>query len=114
MLTKNELTWLEKRGKHPYCQIWCMFDHNSDDCEWEQAAEYCPLVHGRKALIEAGQFEERVTIKLTRMPNHYPEGPCDFGNSGQCSIECDNIWLDCREARLKWARLQVEEEMDNG
>lgn len=65
----------------------------------------------RRDLREAAEFEARVAVELTRMPEHRP--PCEYGEEGLCTIECDSPWLSCREARLKWARLKVEEEMYN-
>lgn len=129
MLTESEREWLRYRKKdrkiglitdeYFFCK-WCYPDAKAYEhyCYPKCADEeyICVIKKYVREDVnmwqEAAEFSERVSLKLLKMPKHYPEGPCDYGNAGYCSYDCDSIWLDCREARLKWARLLVEEEMD--
>lgn len=119
MLKASEVEWLNDRENasfHYSCQ-WCsqydpmriMPDMVDIPCMWHSTCHACTNQYDYK---DAAEFEALVAAELTRIPRHYPEGPCDYGNAGMCTIECALPWLDCRDARLKWARLKVEEDFD--
>ena len=133
MLTRKEKAWLRNREKwlkkiDPWgnrifslsCKNCSYFKHDGNGTPYclglEEAWVYegnfdCWLIPSRELLLEAAAFESRVACKLALAPTRI-EPPCDWGQSDMCYIECGSIWLDCREARLKWARLKVEEELD--
>ena len=65
----------------------------------------------RRDLLEAAEFEARVAVKLSILPEDVH--PCPYGATNRCSYDdCGNPHLGCRRSILKYARLQVEEEMD--
>lgn len=57
---------------------------------------------------DAAIFNAIVYRKLAMPPTEYTP-PCPEGNSDHCT--CDCIFLDCNEARIKWALLEAEKEM---
>lgn len=125
MLTESEKEWLEDRAEHDdnkFCR-WCKYNEVKGRekygvycfCVYDEYTEFNTCVtknYYLEPILEAAEFEARVAAELTRIPRHYPEGPCDYGNARMCTIECALPWLDCRDARLKWARLKVEEDFD--
>ena len=126
MLTENEKHWLETRGKELMICRNCWRLRKNQPC-YNKVLEVMNIVDEDKFIGEgcldfsmfnlepdykdAAEFESRVARQLTRMPEDeiYPS-PCIFGNSRLCSLDCTE--MDCRDARLKWARLQAEEEME--
>lgn len=94
MLTQNEREWLASR--RTYCN-YCDLERGSDDCEWEMAMEQCAMFPRMKDALE---FSERVAAKLATDEN--------CGVDEDCPPDMPYGW-----GRLKAARLQVEEEMDN-
>ena len=106
MLTASELAWLKRRQFFNgfYTTSGCLTcSLNETLCDKTDC-----LLH--PDLEDALEFSERVAVKLTIMPRR--DGPCDYGQMALCSRDCGSHWLNCRDARLKWARLTVEEEMD--
>ena len=109
MLTESEKNWLEERSNHVddnYCR-WCKYNHGVDyvSCYCDEEDEYNSCVkelYYIDPVWEAAEFEARVAAKLAdgiRMTTWMLEAE----RSGQ-----SDGW-----ARLKIARLQVEEEMDD-
>ena len=128
MLTESEKRWLQLRklyagvNRHSYYSCMHCSEYNMGRWPWynypcNRACLYagCPFIDiGSSAAlsdyVEAVEFESRVACKLLEMPEH--RSPCSYGEARMCTIECASIWLDCKDCRLKWARLAVEEEMD--
>lgn len=92
MLTENELEWLEQRDEVPslYCR-WCGFFWDEAECDGRSLHPFCPLINRKERILDALEFSEKVVAILAA--SHYKKS-------------------SCAEARLKAARLSVEEEMD--
>lgn len=85
-----------------------VFCQDAEDMWIYDKPSKCPLVPSKELLVEAAEFEQRVAAKLARMSADVLL-PC-FQTSGDCPYTIPN----CAWCRLMVARLQVEEEMDNG
>ena len=96
MLTESEKKWLKDRKPKAYCR-YCgikYFCSNSNVSCFK-----CPLI--MENLEDALEFSERVAAKLA--DPYYP--PMDAGSDGP------QLFMPPAD-RLKWARIEVEEEMD--
>lgn len=93
MLTDNEKRWLRDRklAPHPYCG-WCM---KYALCCSPRFAK-CPTDY-----TSADDFDARVAVKLA--DPYYP--PMGVGSDGP------QLFMPPMD-RLKWARIEVEEEID--
>ena len=96
MLTDSEREWLEQRDAMQFLTGTYIADF----------AEY-PLWNTGKDWQEAAEFEARVAAKLAGI----------FNGIEQC-LNCKNSHMFddhslCPSCKLKWARLTVEEEMEN-
>lgn len=60
---------------------------------------------------DAAEFEAMVAAKLALNRTRNSQ-PCPYGNSRTCTCECDSKHRSCVDNRLKWARLAVEQEME--
>jgi len=112
MLTENELAWLNERQICLACEgsyIWAGY--------WEDGVEL-------EIMQEAAEFEDRVAAKLARWDNEYHKDDhlCPYGDDDldsyiplcHCTDFCKgHPKLGCVSAKIAWARLAVEEEMDN-
>lgn len=118
MLTNREKKWLKKRERYPFygCQ-YCEFDKFGRHCMSEgikanNGKMRCLIVPKKEAFKEAAEFSERVAKKLASLFADSTEiAPVCAG----CPCEDDcyaNRHLKCTASILKYARLQVEEEME--
>ena len=109
MLTKKELQWLDNRGKFScwYCpdipQAMCTMGERPAHCaimdtDWKEAAEFDGRVAAKLAEAFMGIIDAEFDYQI---PSNCAACPC----KSKCS-------LDCKDSILKWARLAVEEEMD--
>lgn len=128
MLTDNEKRWLQLRKLYEgvtYLSYYsCMHcpEYNIErwfeykyPCNMACLHNGCPFIDIRSSgtifdYVEAAEFEQRVTTKLANVFQHINDYwvnlPCDAcPQEGKCD-------MDCNDSILKWARLQVEEEMD--
>lgn len=100
MLTDSEKQWLEQRDAMQFLTGTYIADF----------AEY-PLWNTGKDWQDAAEFEARVAAKLAEMHQHIQSwgGVCD-----ECPAydECSDTPC-CKSKFLKYARLTVEEEMEN-
>lgn len=119
MLTQNELAWFEEHYRTNL--NFCRRCKHLAECQGKHP--FCPLM--RMDLLDALEFSERVSVKLARWDNEYHKGDhlCPYGDDDldsyipmcHCIDFCqDHPKLGCIAAKLAWARLAVEEEMDNG
>lgn len=120
MLTESEKEWLKTRDKkRSYC-VYCEATFGADSCYWKCVTESCAMYPDMK---DAAEFSERVAAKLARWDNEYHKGDhlCPYGDDDldsyiplcHCINFCqDHPRLGCIAAKLAWARLEVEEEMD--
>ena len=127
MLTYNEQSWLAwkkrisrmKNVSAAWCHKCPHLGRNAAGCYGEP---YCPLFPD---FADAAEFSERVAVKLARWDNEYHKGDhlCPYGDDDLDSYipmcHCINFCqghpkLGCIAAKLAWARLAVEEEMDAG
>ena len=69
------------------------------------------ICHTALEYKDAAEFEARVAVKLALNPTRNSP-PCPYGNSRTCTCECDSKHRSCIDNRLKWARLAVEQEME--
>lgn len=105
MLTQSERAWLSSRkGKddlYLFCKH-CTVSPKTDDCYWNHVVGACPMYPD---IEDAAAFSERVAAKLADAywpPLVYtPVAPFE------------QLFMPPMD-RLKWARIEVEEEMDNG
>lgn len=106
MLTQSELAWLERREEMPgyYC-LWCPLWDDEADCDGRSPHPFCPIFQRRERLWDALEFSERVAVKLASWEQNLII-PC------METAVCERHPQDCPSCRLKYARLQVEEEMD--
>lgn len=96
MLTENEREWLENREVIHQCEgdyIWAGY--------WEEGVEL-------EVMKDAAEFSERVAVKMAKHIHNKPlvcetNWDCPYWPQGKCA------WC-----YLKAARIEVEEEMDNG
>lgn len=124
MLTESEREWLRNRkGKNDlyfFCK-YCTVPKEDDDCYWSHIIEACPVYPD---IEDAAEFSERVAAKLARWDNEYHKDDhlCPYGDDDldsyiplcHCIVFCqDHPKLGCIAAKLAWARMAVEEEMDN-
>lgn len=111
MLTKKELQWLDNRGKFScwYCpdipQAMCAMGERPAHCaimdtDWKDAAEFEVRVAALLAQAYAKIIDVEFDMEIRLICEACPA-------TGSCN-------MDCCDSILKWARLQVEEEMDNG
>lgn len=122
MLTQNEKEWLEKRKSEYFlsclhcpgrykqkprstweCMSFCWDNKVVTQCELSS--------QDMRYFKDAAEFEARVAVKLAN-----PQwSPCWRGDSClEFSGQKDERWVwNCEWCRLKYARLAVEEEMDN-
>lgn len=141
MLTDSEKRWLKLRklyeGVNYYSYYSCMHcpEYNigrwhgyKRPCNEACLSNGCPFIDigSSQAVfdyIEAAEFEERVAAKLAKWDNEYHKGDhlCPYGDDDFDSYiplcHCINFCqyhprLGCIAAKLAWARLEVEEEMD--
>ena len=106
MLTDSEREWLKKKERilreGKVWGAWCYACPNFGR-DWAEcyAHQYCPIFNSHEALQEAALFEARVAAKLA--DPYYP--PMDVGSDGP------RLFMPPTD-RLKWARIEVEEEMN--
>lgn len=104
MLTASERAWLEDRKHKAYCRYCNVIKL----CSNPFASGYsCPLTGNMK---DAAEFSERVAVKLADI---YSEVELEICHVCPAWRQCFGK-QDCRTTILKYARLKVEEEMDNG
>lgn len=112
MLTASEKEWLEDRRRVAYCR----YCNVSKLCANSFASGYtCPLTAGN--MKDAAEFSERVAAKLaeaygTMMDHNEKHSLCQT-----CRFEVVKTlgcMSTCAETVLRWAQLEVEEEMNNG
>ena len=134
MLTKKEKAWLRNREKwlkkiDPWgnrifcrscktCGLFKTTDEGQPYCEgFKDAWAYentfeCWLVPRRELLLEAAEFEARVAAQLLEYHVLIMQqgGICE-----ECVAweECGDAETQCKSLLMKYARLQVEEEMDD-
>lgn len=97
MLTEHEREWMERRKNPGHINKWGYPCSN-------------PLSYDRLAdFIDASEFEARVAVKLAQ--NEYMFIPCYL--SGTKWDDCPHEDWDCNQCRIKYARLAVEQEMDD-
>lgn len=94
MLTKNELQWLDNRGKF---SCWYCPDIPQAMCTMGERPAHCAIMD--TDWKDAAEFSERVTAKLAADEN--------CGVDEDCPPDKPFGW-----GRLKAARLAVEEEME--
>ena len=124
MLTAQELKWLSTRDTRRCSN--CAFHSPAYigstrirlGCS-TVSGEACPFYlkdNTRSAYTldfeDAFNFEARVAAKLALIPPK-SSGPCDFGEARMCIVACDSPFLSCAEARLAWARLETEKELES-
>ena len=97
MLTEQEREWLERRKNPGHINKWGYPCSN-------------PLSYDRLAdFIDAAEFEALVAVKLAQ--NEYMFISCYL--SGTKWDDCPHEDWDCNQCRIKYARLAVEQEMDD-
>ena len=109
MLTESERQWLQGRELSDHFCEWCLNAQQCGELCW------CPTDRGTAfECTDAAMFEARMVAKLAEAfqyvlhdapGDHVQDIPCD-----DCPVK--KCRLDCKDSILKWARLQVEEEMD--
>lgn len=109
MLTANERKWLNSR-KADLISPGAYF---CGQCETQcfTLEKPCPLQITGKNWRDAAEFEQRVAAKLadpTWTVCRYGDSCIEYGGDKEDAW----IWL-CEVCRIKYARLQVEEEMDD-
>lgn len=96
-----------------YCK-YC--SHNEvDECHHAVMKDYCPTNLTVDSLVDAAEFEQRVAAKLaeaygTMMDHNEKHSLCQT-----CRFEVVKTlgcMSTCAETVLRWAQLEVEEEMD--
>lgn len=109
MLTESELAWLDARRVEPFS--FC------NHC-WIQLAPHCagspqcPLTTLGIELYAAIEFEQRVAAKLAELFSASTE-IAPLCPSCPCEDDCYDGKLKCKAAILKYARLEIEKEMEN-
>lgn len=109
MLTKKELQWLDNRGKFScwYCpdipQAMCTMGERPAHCaimdtDWKDAAEFSERVAAKLAQAFAKIIDAEFDMEIRLICEACPA-------AGMCN-------MDCCDSILKWASLQVEEEME--
>lgn len=115
MLTDSERLWLNHRDiAHPRGTYFCEHCDAFVECQLNWPIE-CPTELSIKP--EDIAFETRVAVKLTELADWIAQG---IGTDMECidlcyaSDICGNAEeMSCKWCFLKWARLQVEEEMND-
>jgi hypothetical protein len=108
MLTASERAWLEDRKHKSYCR----YCNVSKLCANPFASGYsCPLTGNMK---DAAEFSERVAAKLAQAYMKIIDAEFDIEIRLICEAcpAAGRCNMDCCDSILKWARLQVEEEME--
>ena len=110
MLTDSEREWLKDRRNKAYCR-YCSVIYL---CSNPNASGFkCPLIPDYK---DAAEFSERVAATLANI--HFGTEDCPYCsnhiNVNEYCGECKTASTDkrCLACRIKYARQQVEEEMD--
>ena len=112
MLTKKELQWLDNRGKF---SCWYCPDIPQAMCTMGERPAHCAITD--TDWKESAEFEGRVAAKLANI--HFGTEDCPYCsnhiNVNEYCGECKTASTDkrCLACRMKYARLKVEEEMDN-
>ena len=120
MLKKSERAWLKDRKRREeigrlFCIKWCPLSCSED---YNPCLAFHPSI---KDFRSAAEFEARVAAKLAGILDRTLRSR-DYTLYADCTRVCPaatdctkNNWLglDCAPYLLKWARLAVEEEMDN-
>lgn len=110
MLTESEKLWLHNRqawraiqrhGRRSewYSCVYCDYSGNKELC----GSSPCRLEFSVASLIDALEFSERVAAKLAEIMPRALADPWFIENAKHINAD----------VTLKWARLSVEEEMDN-
>lgn len=116
-LSEKEKDWLERREKYPklycqHCQFFEPYDTPHVNPGWCSGDCWCCPVVGKDILYsfqDAAEFEALVAVKLAQ--NEYIFIPCYL--SGTKWDDCPHKDWDCNQCRIKYARLAVEQEMDD-
>ena len=114
MLTESEREWLNNRDNH--AEHFCRWCDTWETCLGEFGAIFCPSWTQKVQLREAAEFEGRVSAKLANI--HFGTEDCAYCsnhiNVNEYCGECKTASTDkrCLACRIKYARQQVEEEMD--
>lgn len=84
------------------------------NCPFEYDSAACPTSTSINDYKDAAEFEARVALELLRPVRCEDDNsPCIYGNSNLCTCDCPSPCLSCKDARLKWARLRAEEQMES-
>lgn len=108
MLTESERGWAERRLALNIEDFWC----ESCGIEHCNPNEDCTLEDRMADWSDAAEFEARVAAKLAEIFDESTE-IAPLCPSCPCEDDCYDGKLKCKAAILKYARLQVEEEMDS-
>ena len=107
-LNEQEREWLERRKKNEkeYGSVYCPCCEQFNP-EWDLYLGYCndstDCALTEHDFRDAAEFEARVALELTDYDASYRP---------PCPDNCRSI-RDCRECHLMYARLSVEQEMDD-
>ena len=116
MLTEKEREWPERRKvlcthcdliARGLCQV-----HSKTSCShWDRFHCNNPVKRYKafQDMQDAAKFEALVAVKLAQ--NEYMFIPCYL--SGTKWDDCPHEDWDCNQCRIKYARLAVEQEMDD-
>lgn len=110
MLTRGEKRWLKKRKEWSVCSYCSNIPQTM--CLYGERPHFCALLD--IDYKDAAEFEGRVASKLAQAFAKIVDAEFDMEIRLICEAcpatgRCN---MDCCDSILKWARLQVEEEME--